>query len=137
MALDFDKIKTPPETNKLVSENQNVIMRRIEPKVLVETQYFSAARAIEMIDRIRSGARDINNTLTINNIKDRLIYYDPLTDEERQGEYDAYVAEMDELELSPILDKETFLFFRDQVNIDQIIPEVLEMYGLERINSGD
>jgi len=137
MALDFNKIKDPPETNKLLSENQNVAFMRIEPKVLVEVQYFAAARAIEMIDRLRSGARDIDNPVTISNIKDRLIYHDPLTEEERDGEYDAYLAEMEDLELSPILKKDEFLFYRDQENINHIIPDVLEMMGLERLASGE
>jgi len=137
MPLDFNKIKEKPETNKLYSENQNVIFRRIEPKVLVETQYYSAARSIEMIDRIRSGARDITDRNTVNNIKERLIYYEDLTDEESDGEYDNYLTEMERFGLTPVMTKEEFLFYRDNKNIDQVIPDVLEMFGLEQIDTGE
>jgi len=137
MPLDFNKIKEKPETNKLYSENQNVIFRRIEPKVLVEAQYYSAARSIEMIDRIRSGARDITDRNTVNNIKGRLIHYEDLTDEESDGEYDNYLTEMERFGLTPVMTKEEFLFYRDNKNIDQVIPDVLEMFGLEQIDTGE
>jgi len=129
--LDFSKIREAPETNKLSLENENILLQRPELKVLADMQYYSAARAIEMIDMFRSKIRDIKNPNTIKEIKKRILAYAPLTSDEKERAYSDYLDEMDRLGLSPVLDKEVFLFYRDYANIDGIIPDVLERMGLE------
>jgi len=129
--LDFNKISEPPETNRLSLENSDIILERPELKVVAENQYYSAARAIEMIDLLKSKLRDIRSESTIKQIKNRMLAYAPLDEEQRAAEYADYIDEMNTLELSPVLDYDTFLYYRDYANIDNIIPAVLEEMGLE------
>lgn len=135
--LDFDKINAQPETNTLSVENDNVILVRREAQVFAENQYYSAARAIEMVDLVRNGMRDIESNNTIEQIKNGMITEEPLTDSQKDAEYAKYLDEMQNLELSPVLEKEQFLFYRDYDNIDSLIPSLLQSFGIETTLSVD
>jgi len=129
--LDFDKINAEPKTNTLSVENENVILVRQEPQTFAENQYFSAARAIEMIDLVRNGTRDIESDNTVEQIKEGMLTEEPLTDSQKDDEYAQYLDEMENLELSPALSKNQFLFYRDYDNIDSLIPSLFKSFGLE------
>lgn len=130
--LDFNKINAEPKTNTLSLENENVVIQRAEPHVVVESQYYSAARAIELIENLRSGIRDFSLKETVGRIRSGMIQYPSLTEGEKDGEYDAYLQEMGRRGFEP-LSMEEFLYYRDFKNIDSVIQDMLEMFGLESI----
>lgn len=132
--MDYhQKAAVPPDQNRLSPENADVIIDRIEPRTLAEDQYYSAARAIELIENIRNGVRDYTKSTTIDRIKNGIISEDPLTESQKDDEYEAYLDEMERLGFDDVMSREDFLFYRDYNNIDSVIPDIIEMTGMERL----
>ena len=59
------------------------------------------------------------------------IYYYKNKDE-KDSEYDAYLQETGRRGFEP-LDRADFLYYRDFNNIDSVVQDMLEMFGLESI----
>jgi len=132
--MDYhQKAAEPPEKNTLSPENNDIILERIERKTLADNQYYSAARAIEIIENTQTGIRDFSKDTTINRIKNGVISESPLTKSQKEDEYQAYLDEMDRLGFDDVMSMEDFLFYRDHKNINSVIPDIIEMIGMERL----
>jgi len=135
--LDFNKIREAPADNSLTpaSELQNVVIQRLEKKVLAQNQTFSSARAIELLDRLRTGMRDFQSDEAISRIKTRLLNSPAMTDQEKDSAYQKYLEEMGKFGFDAIMDKEEFIFYRDPKNLDDVIKDIIEQYGMEKLPS--